>query len=75
MQHPSEIDVVTARGNSILMIVVTILLTCCWLIFNDHRIPAAMFISGLIAVMTWQTYCQLKTSVEVLSMDEKSSRG
>jgi len=76
MNHSNDNDVMTARSTSMVMLMLTILLTFCWVMMNDSRIQAAAFISGLIAVVTWLSYCQQKTTAEVTAIlaKNKSSR-
>ena len=73
MSPRNEVEILTARGHSMLLIILTVLLACCWLIGGDPRIETAMFISGLIAVVTWLSYCQSKTTAEVALLLDKSN--
>jgi len=71
MYPPSENDVLTARSTSMVMIVLTCLLTFVWVLMDDSRLQAAAFVCGLVAVTTWLSYCQQKTTSEVSALIAK----
>lgn len=71
--HPSnENDILTARSTSLVLIMLTVLLTFCWVAMGDLRFQAAAFVSGVIAVITWLSYCQRKTTAEVVAIVAKN---
>ena len=74
MVTPSENDVLTARSTSMVLIVLTGLLTFCWVLMDDNRLQAAAFVCGLAAVVTWLSYCQQKTTSEVTAAFAKQKR-
>lgn len=75
MSPSAENDVMTARSTAIVLLVLTVLLTFCWVLMDDARIQAAAFVSGLTTVVTWLSYCQQKTTSEVSAIlaKQKSS--
>ena len=74
MYTPSENDILTSRSTSLVLIVLTGLLTFCWVMMDDNRIQAAAFVCGLIAIVTWLSYCQMKTTSEVTAILAKQKR-
>ena len=74
MPYPSENDVLTSRSTSMVLIVLTGLLAFCWVLTDDTRIQAGTFVCGLAAVVTWLSYCQMKTTSEVSNIIAKQKR-
>lgn len=60
-----EVDMLSTRGTSMVMIVLTVLFSACWLITDAPQFQAAAFLSGVVSIMTWLSYCQQKTSAEL----------
>lgn len=72
MNPTTENEIMTARSTSMVMVMLTILMTFCWVVMGDSRFQAAAFLSGLAAVVTWLSYCQQKTSAEVTAIVAKN---
>jgi hypothetical protein len=72
MYPSNENDVMTARSTSMVLLMLTILLTFCWVVMNDPRFQAGAFVCGMIAVVTWLSYCQKKTTAEVTAFVSKN---
>ena len=73
MSYPKldEHDVLATRSIAIVMIVMTVLLSFCWIAFSAPPFQAAAFVSGLIAVVTWLSYCQQKTEASIEQLAER----
>lgn len=71
MQPPTENDIMTARSTSMVLLMLTMLLTFCWVVMNDPRFQAAAFVCGMVSVLTWLSYCQRKTTAQVVSIVAK----
>jgi hypothetical protein len=76
MSSIDDNDILTARSTALVLLTLTALLSFCWILVDDSRIQAAAFVSGTIAVVTWLSYCQRKTTAEVqaLMLKNKSTR-
>ncbi len=72
MNRITENEIMTARSTSMVLVMLTILMTFCWVIMGDSRLQAAAFLSGLAAVVTWLSYCQRKTTAEVTAIIAKN---
>ena len=72
MQPSTENDILTARSTSMVLLVLTVLLTFCWVAMSDPRFQAAAFVCGMIGVVTWLSYCQQKTTAEVCAIVTKN---
>lgn len=75
MSPVSENEILTARSTAMVFLMLTALLTFCWILADDSRIQGAAFVSGMIAVVAWLSYCQRKTTAEVqaIVLKNKSS--
>lgn len=60
-----EVDTLCTRGISLVLMVLTILFLFCWLLTDAAHFQAAAFLGGVVSIMTWLSYCQQKTSVEI----------
>jgi hypothetical protein len=60
-----EVDMLSTRGISMVMIVLTVLFSVCWLVTDAPLFQVAAFLGGVVSIMTWLSYCQQKTSAEL----------
>lgn len=65
MSPVTENDILTARSTAMVLLTLTALLTFCWVLVDDARFQGGAFVSGMIAVVAWLSYCQRKTTAEV----------
>jgi len=61
----SEVETLSTRAISFVLIVMTVLLSSCWLLTQAPQFQAGSFLSGIASVLTWLSYCQQKTSAEL----------
>ena len=60
-----EVDSLSTRGTALVLIVLTVLFSICWLVTNAPHFQVAAFLGGVVSIMTWLSYCQQKTSAEL----------
>ena len=60
-----EVDSLSTRGTALVLIVLTILFSICWLLTNTPIFQAGASLGGVASIMTWLSYCQQKTSAEI----------
>ena len=76
MSYPKldEHDILATRSIAIVLIVMTVLLCFCWIVFKAPLFQAAAFVSGLIAIVTWLSYCQQQTVASIEQLGERQKR-
>jgi len=60
-----EVEMLSTRGISMVLIVLTVLFSVCWLVTAAPQFQVATFLGGVVSIMTWLSYCQQKTSAEL----------
>ena len=65
MSVDHEVDTLSTRGIALVLIVLTVLFSICWLVTEAPHFQAAAFLGGVVSIMTWLSYCQQKTSAEL----------
>lgn len=60
-----EVDTLCTRGTALVLMVLTILFSVCWLLTDANYFQAAAFLGGVVSIMTWLSYCQQKTSAGI----------
>jgi len=60
-----EVEILSTRGTSFVLIVLTVLMSACWLLTDAPYFQVAAFLGGVVSIMTWLSYCQQKTSAEI----------
>ena len=65
MTADQEVESLSTRSIALGLIVLTILLSICWLLTNTPIFQAAASFGGVASIMTWLSYCQQKTSAEI----------
>ena len=61
----NEVESLSTRAVSLVLIVMTVLFSVCWLFTESPHFQVATFLSGIVSIMTWLSYCQQKTSAEI----------
>ena len=65
MNADQEVESLSTRSVALVLIVLTILFSICWLLTNTPIFQAAASLGGVASIMTWLSYCQQKTSAEI----------
>ena len=60
-----EVEALSIRAISMVLIVLTVLFSVCWLLTEAPHFQVATFLGGIVSIMTWLSYCQQKTSAEL----------
>ena len=60
-----EVEALSTRGTSMVLVVLTVLFSVCWLLTEAPHFQVATFLGGVVSIMTWLSYCQQKTSAEL----------